>query len=333
MDQSSISFKKIVCQGVEFRYDPLTRTLSRINPERAKRLKHTATGSDLNKLLEDSRSSCPFCPERVEAVTPNFSPEICPDGKIRLGEVIAFPNLNPFGENHAVAILTKDHALFLDRVPEDSIANSLFVTQEYCLRLNRKNPTPLYPLYLWNYMPPSAGSLPHPHIQVLVEREPFPELANLILKSRGYFRKWKRNYWSDLVAEEEKRNERFIARKRSLSVLASFAPRGFREVLFVFQGVSSLLQMKPVDVQEFSSCLTRILLAYHTLGVGSFNLVLYSGRIGEEMPYFSLNAKLISRPFPAGVYTNDTGPLERLCGTYVIDTLPEEVAASTRLFF
>ena len=37
-------------------------------------------------------------------------------------------------------------------------------------------------------------------------------------------------------------------------------------------------------------------------------------------------SQLISRPYPKGVYTSDTGPMERLEDVWVIDTLPEELA-------
>lgn len=43
--------------------------------------------------------------------------------------------------------------------------------------------------------------------------------------------------------------------------------------------------------------------------------------------------KLISRPFPKGVYTNDTGPMERLYDVWVIDTMPEIVAEKLRVHF
>jgi len=46
----------------------------------------------------------------------------------------------------------------------------------------------------------------------------------------------------------------------------------------------------------------------------------------------SLNIKLISRPYPSGIYTDDTGPLERLYDAWVIDTLPEMVAEELKPF-
>jgi len=48
---------------------------------------------------------------------------------------------------------------------------------------------------------------------------------------------------------------------------------------------------------------------------------------------YSLHAKLFSRPYPKGVYTSDTGPMERGYDVWVIDTLPEELAERVRPFF
>jgi len=43
--------------------------------------------------------------------------------------------------------------------------------------------------------------------------------------------------------------------------------------------------------------------------------------------------KLISRPYPRGIYTNDTGFFERMYDLWIIDTLPEETARQARPFF
>jgi len=55
--------------------------------------------------------------------------------------------------------------------------------------------------------------------------------------------------------------------------------------------------------------------------------------VGETLPYFPVQFRLISRPYPRGLYTNDTGPLERFFGVSVVDDLPEEVAAALRPHF
>ena len=66
------------------------------------------------------------------------------------------------------------------------------------------------------------------------------------------------------------------------------------------------------------------------MGVGSFNLITFSGPVDESIDYYSFHVKVISRPFPRGLYSNDTGPFERLQDERVIETLPEDVAQQMR---
>ena len=76
-----------------------------------------------------------------------------------------------------------------------------------------------------------------------------------------------------------------------------------------------------------------ILEGYADMGMGSFNFIVFSAPFDAKFPFFSLHAKMISRPYPAAVYTNDTGPFERLCDVWVIDTMPELVAKGLATFF
>lgn len=115
--------------------------------------------------------------------------------------------------------------------------------------------------------------------------------------------------------------------------MASFAPRGFREILVLLPGSASLSDLDPGRVKAFSWALVRLLKAYHSMGVGSFNLVTYSPPMDTLPPAFPFHVKLISRPFPRGIYTNDTGFFERMYDLWIIDTLPEEVARQARPFF
>jgi galactose-1-phosphate uridylyltransferase len=135
------------------------------------------------------------------------------------------------------------------------------------------------------------------------------------------------------VERERGLGERFIGESGSVSVLASFAPRGFREVQFIFRGVSSLAGLDDAQAADMARALRAVLMGYHAVGVGSFNLASFSAGVGEELEYFPLSFRLISRPYPAGVYTNDSGPAERLYDFRVVDTLPEEVADALRPYF
>jgi len=327
-----IEFRKVTTGQIEYRFDPLTEEQSRINPQRARRLKQAESDIGLEEIIDKSRETCVFCPERIAENTPRFPEAICKEGRIRIGETVVFPNLNPFGENHAVGTLSEVHFLDLDEFKPHLLRDNLLATKHYILSVYANDKGAIWPIWVWNYMPPSAGSIIHPHVQILVEKEPVPQQARILEKSKRYFERNKKTYWEDLVAEESRLNERYIFGDDTVSVIAGFAPRGFNEIQFVHHE-SSLADLSEKEIDGFASNLTKALCGYKELGIGSFNLLTYSGPLDGKLDYYSLHTKLFSRPYPKGIYTSDTGPMERGYDVWVIDTLPEELAHRMRSFF
>lgn len=328
-----MEFRKFIKNGVEYRFDPLTHNQCRINPGRARRPRQVGDRVELAEMAARSRETCPFCPEHIEEKTPRFPREKWGEERIKLGETLIFPNLNPFGENHAVGIISQAHFLDVDEFSLEMLRDNLLASKGYILLVYHRNKKAVWPIYMWNYMPPSAGSILHPHSQILVESKPLPMQAELMEKSQEYFDRNGRNYWEELIEQERKIKERFIYQGDCLSLIASFAPRGFNEIQFIFKKESSLAELGERKIADFVDCLLRALKGYKRLGIGSFNLITFSGPIDRRLDYYRLNAKLISRPYPGGVYTSDTGPFERLCDAWVVDTLPETVAEKLKPFF
>ena len=191
----------------------------------------------------------------------------------------------------------------------------------------------LWPVYILNHMSPSGGSIVHPHAQVLVESEPLPVQQVVMKRSRDYFARIGREYWNHLLASERALGDRFVYENEYLGVVASYAPRGFNELQFVFKHVDCLAGLDGSGVLSFVDCLSRALREYQELGVGSFNLVSFSGPMGGVGEHWRLTMKLISRPYPGLASANDTGPFERLCNAWVIDTVPETLASRVRALF
>ncbi len=327
---------KRLVERVEHRQDPLLGTWTRINPDRARRPKQTGSvdpSGELGALVRKTRTWCPFCPENLDRETPVFDGELFQEKRLRRGEVVLFPNKNPYGENHCVAVLSKDHFIPLDRYDESRLAESVELCRDFFHTVHAARPECRHPVYVWNFLPPSAGSIVHPHVQILLESRPAPMVDLLDIRSRRWKEAGRASYWQWLVEHEFSLGERSIWRGDGAAVLASFAPRGFREILVILEGTGSWADLTPSHVRIFCRVLTRLLQAYHAMGVGSFNLVTYSAPLGEEDPAFPFHAKLISRPFPSGVYTNDTGFFERMYDLWVIDTLPEDIARQARPFF
>jgi galactose-1-phosphate uridylyltransferase len=221
----------------------------------------------------------------------------------------------------------------LDQFTPGMIYDNLAAGQAYLNEVAVTYPHVLYPTWIWNYLPPSAASIVHPHTQTLADRDPLPALADLRRHSRDYFARHGSLFWADLVAEERKLDRRFIGENRSLAAVASFAPRGNREVQLVFHEATSLLQLTDQQREDFAESLVGVLHAYHAVGVHSFNVVTYSGPADESSDSFRLSTRIISRPSPAAYYTNDCGFMERFFDAWVIETLPEEVARSVSPYF
>jgi len=131
-----IEFRKVMTNQIEFRFDPLTEEQTRTNPERAKRLKQAEGDIRLEEIISKSRETCVFCPEQIEEKTPKFPEADCKEGRIRIGETTVFPNLNPFGENHAVGTLSEGHFLDLDEFKADLLRDNLLATKNYILSVN-----------------------------------------------------------------------------------------------------------------------------------------------------------------------------------------------------
>lgn len=320
-------------QAIEYRKDPLTGVWCRINVRRAERVKQAqAEITDLEEIIAKTRQKCFFCPENLERATPLFPPHICEKGRIRRGQCYLFPNLFPFAKYHAIATMTAEHFLDLDRFGVEMIVNNLEAAREFIFLVHRDNPAAKYPMYNWNHLPPSAASIVHPHVQILVDQKPTPYVRELMEMGDRYYREKGRNYWRELVAEEENLGERYIGHQGSVTVLASYAPQGNREVLFIFES-SNLMDLDQGQVHDFAVCLEKILRGYKRMGVSSFNLTTFSGPVKEKLDYYTLHAKIISRPIFQPYYTNDTGFLERFHYEAVIEAKPEDVAKGLKLLF
>ena len=157
-----MNLQKLVKGYVEYRIDPLTSEQSRINLQRAKRIKQVESNVEREGIVSRSKSQCIFYPDQIEEHTEKFSIDICQAGRIKEGETTIVPNLYPFAENHAVGIITTEHFLDLDQFTEELLRDNLVTSRDYILSINTHNHKARFPTYIWNYMPPSAGSIIHP---------------------------------------------------------------------------------------------------------------------------------------------------------------------------
>ncbi|HET9769915.1 MAG TPA: hypothetical protein VFS16_03420 [Acidimicrobiia bacterium] len=92
-----------VAARLGIRWDPLTGHSARVLPPSGlTQPQH----HDLAAVADETRAQCPFCSERIETAVPRFAPGIVPEGRIRAGEAVLFPNLLPYARHSSVSVTT-----------------------------------------------------------------------------------------------------------------------------------------------------------------------------------------------------------------------------------
>jgi galactose-1-phosphate uridylyltransferase len=298
----------------EVRWDPLTGHVTRLIT--ASRL-IGPTGFDLAALAERTRESCPFCGERAERITPRFPDRVSPEGRIRRGEALCFPNIATFAKWSSVAIYGPDrHHLPLVEMTPRLLADIVAAQVAFLAGAAAADPSSRWLALSANHMLPSGSSLFHPHMQGSVD--PFPTTMQRLLADApaGSFAAY--------LETERRLGERHLGSLGGIEWLASFAPVGFHELRAFVPGVSSPERLSAEQVEELGAGLSRALQLYSEMGLQSFNLALYGAP--AEVPGHMLNLRLAARASVQELYRSDATYYERLHWTGLIDVSPEDLA-------
>lgn len=286
-------------QVIEYRRDPLTGHITALVKARADYvLKYFRPDLELlEELVASSRRSCPFCPEAIEERTPLFPPDLLPEGRLKVGDCWAIPSLFSHSELNAIVVLGREHFRRLDQMDERLLADGLTAAIEVLRSAKEARPDDLrYGTVIMNYAPTAGASQIHPHMQVLATKEPFNALGELISLSLDYRERNSRCFWEELVELEADRGERLVGRVGNSWWLAPFAPKRRYEVWGLLQGRSDLLGLRRGDVEDLAGGLSRLLRAYHDLGICSFNMAILAGPLGEDVShYFWLQVRICAR--------------------------------------
>jgi UDPglucose--hexose-1-phosphate uridylyltransferase len=260
---------------LDFRRDPLTGQscrLVRYSPERIIR-------TDLEELERRSKEiPCPFCPPLVEKITPRFPPDLIPGGIIRRGKALAFPNAGPYDVYGTVVVMSDEHFVPLKDFTLETIHDALLAAHTYLRKVQKADPAAKHHFVAWNYMPPSGGSLVHPHLQANAGYRPTNFQKLLLDSSRKYNKKHGTNYWSDLLEQERRTGERYIGTSGGTQWLASFAPRGrLADILVLFPGRASVVELDAGDLRDLAAGLLKVFGYLDELNLISFNMATCSG--------------------------------------------------------
>ncbi|GBC62478.1 hypothetical protein DENIS_3450 [Desulfonema ishimotonii] len=314
----------------EIRKDPLTGRTARI----CHFMKLQWEKPDLEQLVAGTEAGCPFCPDRIMAITPQFPEEILPEGRLTLDDMVLFPNLAPYDSLSCVATMGGEHYIPMTEITPGRIAKAFRLALNFFGILEKSgHPEAVYHLINWNYMPPSGSSIIHPHLQVFTSSSA-PNLMRTELEgARAYMAENGTNYWEDLVKAETETGERFLGKIGRTTWLSHFAPLGVAgDVLAVVDGVHSTLDLTDADLTDIATGLTRAMAAYDKMGIYSFNMNFFTGAKGDDFTRFHL---LFSPRtfFNQTLGTPDVGAGQKLFNETVCMAYPEEISRMLRPFF
>ncbi|MDP2862153.1 MAG: hypothetical protein Q8N95_05105 [Desulfobacterales bacterium] len=306
----------------EIRKDPLTGRTSRI----CHFMKLKWEKPDFEKMTAGTEKICPFCPDKVLSITPYFTEDLIPEGRLISGDMVLFPNIAPYDSLGAVATFGSRHYIPMTEITPELIVKGFRLAFEFFKRVeNLKHPESVYHIINWNYMPASGSSLIHPHLQVF-STSSAPNLMRQELEAaKKYYEANGTNFWDDLVKSEESEKKRFLGRTGRTAWLCSYAPIGVAgDVLAVVDGVNSTLGLTEKDLSDIAMGLTKTMAAYDRMGIYSFNMNFFTGAKDDDFTRFHL---LFSPRtfFNQALGTPDVGALRNLFNETLCMAFPEDI--------
>ena len=318
---------KLIDRKTEIRFDPLTGETSRIifDPG-APFVPNDYT--ELAKATEGAK--CPFCSENVSKITPRFPDELVEGGRFVGKEAVVFPNLFPYSKHNAVVRMSEKHFVKLEEFTEDLISDSFKAAHQYIQNVLEFDPKTEYISVNWNYLPPSGGSILHPHIHVLASEQPTNYQATVTSNSQAFYETEGWNYFTSLVTEEKTLDERWIAKEGSIDWIHAFAPKSHCDFLGVFEA-SSFNELKSDSYDDLAKSLVNFFRYFKGIGLESFNATLFIPV--KEHAAQQVHFRLIPRMTIGMLGTSDMNVFNYLHGEPLSLKAPEEVAKAAATFF
>lgn len=323
----------------EIRFDPLTGDSARICH---------FTGllpqmPEMKALAASTQHSCPFCRPQVARVTPRFSTDFVTgfdsrgshavDGRLQRGEASLFPNLFPYDDISAIAVMSDAHYFPSDALPIAVVADSIKLARDFFIHCAQRatDSAHQYGLLTWNYLPASGGSQIHPHMQVALSSHPGNRLTRELAAERAYQEQHDACY-ADALLAAERGGPRWLLQDAVSSWLVPYAPTGvFGDAQAYFPGKPTLADLSDADIDLFAASLVRVIAAFAALGLGSFNLTFFPQRAGESVQDHSLNARLLPRSYLNNtLHVSDASYLQLLLQESFCMRHPEAVAQQLR---
>jgi UDPglucose--hexose-1-phosphate uridylyltransferase len=314
----------------QVRFDPLTGRSGHLSHFGALK----AQPLDLEKYgTPEVKGFCPFCGEARYKATPRFSEKVVPEGRLARGEALLIPNLFPYDVHSTVLIMTDEHVVPLADLDERRLFDSLSLGIDFLKRIALFEPSLPYHVMTWNYMPPSGGGLVHPHQQYFATATPGNQFIDELRAAEEFQQRNGKDYWSLLIKEEKRVDERYIGEVAGLSWLASFVPLGLLgDMLAVLPGIFSIKDCGPREVRSLASGLSRLFRYFTAEGIFSFNAAWFFGPPGQSC--FPSHFRIIPRTFlNLRDYAPDLSFFQSLLQEPISVVRPEELCRTSKGFF
>jgi galactose-1-phosphate uridylyltransferase len=324
---------EIDSQLIEYREDPISGLTSFVRTGRAFWVGIYKTDEALlERLVEETRGRCFFCPEKVATSTPMFPADFIPEGRLTRGEATLFPNLFAHKRYSAIITTTEKHYLKLNEFEPSLLINAFKLADLYIRRAHEKGGIE-YAEIGGNYLYPGGASIVHPHLQVIASHGAHYLIRLYMDKGKTYYRKYSQNFWEELVNKEKQLGERYLGKVGSTEWFTPFAPIREDEVDGVVRGKSNFLEFGDQDWESLAQGLSRVLKAYHDRGFSCFNFAIYSGPLGKKLKYLWAGIKIVSRSSVQPYPVNDTWYSNCILLDGFVVEPPEQVAKEMRPYF
>ncbi len=319
-----------LCEAVnEVRWDPLTGRTMRITAPGRPVTRPPATPEAIPETVLD-RDNCPFCKDLAE-VTPGIRPTLQSPRALKSGEATLFPNLYPYGTNSAVICLTREHHVPIQRFSRAQLRNGLAVARDYVAKVQAAEPEARYVNITWNLLPPSGGTLIHPHFQVNADHIPVNRLREDLTASARFKERTGSDYWRALIATERRLGTRFLADIGQSAWLVPFAPRGQMEVWGILPHRTKVADLTGAEMDSLAEGLQNILNGYARIGINSLNFAIETDESPPEL--LPVRLRVVARSIFRAWYRSDQTHFTVVLDEFTTIRAPEMTAANLRSDF
>jgi UDPglucose--hexose-1-phosphate uridylyltransferase len=320
---------------VEVRKDPLLGDTSVYNPylkDKAKAFFGENDAGLIERLVAETAKTCIFCGDSVRKKTARYPDDLVSGGRIEVGEAVLFANLFSIAAYHPVIVLSKEHFLMLSDFKPRMLSDGFRAAKLFLRDIYQRDVTASFATVNANYLMPAGASIVHPHMQMLVGEVPYSYHARLLKASGSYLVEHGTEYHADLIIDEKKAGERYIAQQGGWHWIAAFSPTGSNEITGIHESESDLEKLTERDLRDLCDGISKVLALFESFGYLSFNYSLYSAKGGDTVGFHCM-IKIVNRQNLYPNYRNDDYFLQKLLQSDLILNLPEDLAVEARKFF